>query len=171
MNTTTQTLPDGTWALDPATTNVTVTVKKMKAITVPATLTVSSGNITITNGAVSNVAISLDAHSYNSPSKKRNEHVVSNDFLDAESFPAITFSADNHRSISDGHRVAGQVHIKGKSTPLSFDVTNLRIDGESASFSATATADRFDLGVSKLPAIIIAKQLDISVTAKAAQQS
>lgn len=36
---------------------------------------------------------------------------------------------------------------------------------------AAATADRFDLGVTKLPAFVIAKQLDINVTAKATLQS
>ncbi len=164
-------LPDGTWTLDPATTNVTVTVKKLKAITVPATLTVSSGNITITNGTVSNVAVSVDARSYNSPNKKRNEHVVSNDFLDAESHPAITFSSNSQNTTGGRQRVSGQVQIKGKNTPLSFDITNLRIDGDSASFTAASTADRFDLGVSKLPAFVIAKQLVISVTAKATLQS
>ena len=163
MNTTT-TLPSGTWAIDPAATTVTVTVKKMKAITVPATLAVSNGSITVADGAVSAVDVAVDAASYTSPNKKRNEHVTSADFLDAAAHPTITFSAQLTKGTL---QVPGTVEVKGRTTPVTFAISNLTIGDDSATFTAAATVDRFDLGVDKLPSFVIARELAIAVDATA----
>lgn len=166
--TTTTTLPNGTWAIDTAATELTVTVKKMKLITVPATLAVTSGTIEIADGAVSRVEIVADAASYTSSQGKRDEHVASPDFLDVAAHPTITFSAE---SVASTSQVAGTVEIKGRKSPITFAVSDLNISESSASFSATSTVDRTAIGVDKLPTFVIARDLDIAVTATATPQS
>ncbi len=162
MNTTT--LPNGTWAIDPTATTVTVTVKKMKAITVPATLTVLNGSIAVVDGAVSAVEVSVDAASYTSPNSKRNDHVVSADFVNAAEHPTISFSAEANNGTQ---QIPGTVGIKGRNAPITFAISRLNIGDESATFTATATVDRNDLGIDKLPSFVIAPELNITVDATA----
>lgn len=167
MNNSPQTLPEGMWTLDPAATTVSVTVKKMKVITVTASIDVTSGSIGIADGQVASVEVIANAASYASPNAKRNEHVVGPDFLDATTHPTISFSAAGG---DDSHRVAGVVTIKGQSTPVTFDVNDLKITDDSASFRASATVDRFALGIDKMPAFVIARDLDVTVTTSAKRQ-
>ncbi len=166
MDNTSAALPDGTWNLDPSATTVTVSTKMMSLITVPATLAISSGSISITDGQIANVEVTADAGSYTSAQKKRNDHISSADFLDAAQHPTITFSASGGTT----SQVSGQVTVKGKSTPLTFNVSSHNVEGDRATFSATTTADRMDLGITKMPGFIIGTQLDITVAAEATTQ-
>jgi polyisoprenoid-binding protein YceI len=84
-------LPTGTWVLDTSATTLAVSTKMMLAFTVPATLTVTSAAIEIAEGQVVTVDVTVDASSYTSKMAKRNEHVVSPDFLDAAKYPEIQF--------------------------------------------------------------------------------
>lgn len=163
----TTSLPAGSWSIDPASTTVTITVKKMKIITVPATLSVTSGTIGIADGKVAEVDVVADASSYSSPNKKRNEHVIGADFLDASQHPTITYSVSAVQNIGDDAQIEGEVTIKGRSARVTFDVTDVRVDGDSATFAATAVVDRLDLGIDKMPAFVIGRDLDIAIAATA----
>jgi polyisoprenoid-binding protein YceI len=115
--------------------------------------------------------VTAEAGSCASSNAKRNKHIVSPDFLNAESYPTITFSAasddQSPTPSSRTHRLDGEVTIKGQTSPLTFDVSELSIDGDAATFRSTATTDRFELGIDKLPSFVIARRLDIAVTATA----
>lgn len=135
-------LPSGTWTLDPARSTVSITAKKLGVITVPATLTVTSSSIEVgADHEVAAVEVVVDAGSYTSSNDKRDEHVRSADFLDADSHPDIVF-----RSVT---------------------VDQVAVDGESATFAATATVDRTSIGVDKLPSLVISRALQLSVSATA----
>ena len=157
-------LPDGTWTIDPVQSTLTVTVQKMKFITVPATLSISSGHIEVANGAVTSVQVVADAASYKSSTKFRDKEVVGKKFLDAENHPTITFSASNPSATK---HVGGTVEIKGKNSPIAFAVTDLNISDNLASFNATSTVDRMTAGVDAMPAFVIAPELNIEVSAVA----
>ena len=86
-------LPTGIWKIDPASTTVTVTVKKLGFINVAATLDVSSGVITIDDaGVVSGVDVVADSSSYSSGNAMRDAHVKTDDFLDIANYPTIAFA-------------------------------------------------------------------------------
>ena len=167
MNTTTQ-LPTGTWTLDPAATTIIVSAKKLGVFTIPATLTVVSGTIDIGDDhQVTNVDIVADASSYTSKNPKRNEHITSADFLDADAHPTIVFRSGNVTSSDGGLTSNGTVTIKGQTSPIDVSVSNVDLDGATGSFVATATVDRNAIGVDKLPALVIGRHLDITVSATA----
>lgn len=159
-------LPDGTWTIDPDRTTLTVTVQKMKFISVPATLDLSSGHIEIANGAVTSVEVVADAASYKSSSGMRNKEVVGKKFLDAENHPTITFSASNPSATT---HIGGTVQIKGKNSPIAFAITDLEVSDSLASFTATSTVDRMAAGVDMMPAFVIAPELEIKVSAVASK--
>lgn len=163
---TVNTLPAGTWHVDPAATTVTVTVKKLGFITVPATVAVTSGVIVIDDaGDVASVEVSLDASSYASKNDKRNEHVVSADFLDAANHPTLGFQATKVSGGSGSYTAVGPVTVKGTTSPAELAVTEVHVDGSAGSFVARTTLDRKAIGVDKMPGFIIGTNLDIVVNA------
>ena len=168
MSTTTE-LPTGVWQIDPAATTVTITVKKLGGlITVPATLDVTAGVVRIDEQhKVTDVTVTVDAGSYRSKNDKRNEHVVSKDFLDSENHPTITFEANSITVRNGGHHTTGTVTVKGRSTPIEVAISAVNVDGESGSFTATATTDRTALGVDKMPGFIVGQELTLEVAATA----
>ncbi len=170
--TTIATLPTGGWRIDPATTKVTVTAKKMGLFNIGAELNVTKGTIAIPTDANSrglSVDVEVDAGSYNSGNKKRDIHIASADFLDAESHPSLSFTANSVTDTPAGTRLAGDIRVKGKVSPIEFLVSDIDINGTTASFTASAEVDRTALGVDKLPAFVIGRTLQVSIAAKAVQ--
>ncbi len=157
----------GTWTIDPAATAVTVTVKKFGVITVPATLTVTSGTIEVNDNQVTSVNVAADATSYRSKNDKRNEHVVGPDFLDAQTHPTISFQAGPFAAQAGATKAAGTVEVKGKTSPLELTVTDVSVDGTTGTFTATGNVDRNALGVDKMPGFIIGRNLDLTIAATA----
>lgn len=159
-------LPTGTWKVDTATTTVTVTVKKLGLFDIPAALTVSSGVIEINEqNEITNVEVNVDAASYKSKNTKRNEHVISGDFLDAETHPTITFRTGSVLASGGGHRATGTVTVKGRTTPLDVTVGSVDVGADAGSFTATATVDRNSIGVDKMPSFVIGSDLHVAVSA------
>jgi polyisoprenoid-binding protein YceI len=168
LNHTEALFPTGTWKLDQAQTTVTVTAKKMGFITVPATLTVSAGTIEIDHDHnIVNVEIIADAASYTSSNDKRDKHVRSNDFLDVDNHPTITFRSGKVTVTPDGYHADGSVTLKGQSSPVEVAIANVEFDSRTGSFSASAAIDRNTLGVNKLPSFIVGRMLVLNVAAEA----
>lgn len=167
MTTTTTRLPTGTWTLDPSATTVTIAAKKLALFTIPATLTVASGTIEINDEhRVTNVEIVVDATSYTSKGAKRNEHVVGPDFLDAGDYPTIEFRSGRVSEAATGYVADGTLTIKGQTSPIDVAISDVVVDGDAGSFTATATVDRSTIGVDKMPSLIIGPTLELNVAAK-----
>ncbi len=161
-------LPTGTWQLDPGATDIKVTAKKLGFFSVTASLDLTGGRVIVSDDhAVTLVEAEVDAGSYRSANDKRNEHVVSDDFLDAETHRSIGFAATSADAASSGHSVSGTLTIKGRSIPFALDVHDLVINGDRASFAAEGTVDRNAAGVGKLPSLVIGSAVRIDVAATA----
>ena len=160
-------LPDGKWALDPNATRLEVSVKNFGFRTVVGTLEVTGGSIEIADGDVVSVAVDADAASYASGNAKRDEHVISADFVDAAAHPTIRFTATTATATNSGYQLNGAAHVKGAETPLTLDVRNLEHTGGSASFSASGVIDRNAIGVDKMPSLMIGNDLSLTITATA----
>lgn len=170
-NNNTRSLPSGTWTIDPSTTTVTLSATMLGFIKVPATLTVVSGTIEINdNHELTAVEVVADAASYSSNSRKRNEHVLGADFLDVEKHPHIVFTANSVEPSGSGYRANGSVTVKGQTFPLKLMVNSVdvgQIDAGRGSFQATAAIDRVGVGVDKMPAFVIGRTLQLTVSADA----
>lgn len=161
-------LPTGTWRLDPAQTTLTVTAKKLGLFKIPATLTVTSGIIEIDNDhQVVGVEVIADANSYSSANAKRNDHIVSGDFLDADSHPELAFTSGKVSLTATGYQADGTVTVKGQTSLISVEISDVETDAGRGSFTATATIDRNAVGVDKLPSLVIGRDLQLTVTATA----
>ncbi len=161
-------LPVGTWRLDPSRTTITVTATKLGVFSVPATLAVSTGTIQIDRDhRVVAVDVTADAGSYTSRNAKRNDHVRSADFLDAASHPDLAFHAESVDRTDRGYRAEGSVTVRGKRSPLRIDITDVEVDADHGSLTATATVDRNAIGIGKLPSFIVGRQIEITAIANA----
>ncbi len=158
-------LPPGTWYVSPSTTEVTLTATKLGLFTVPAEFAVDAGQIEVGAGnTITSVELSIDAGTYSSANPKRNEHVVGADFLDATAYPKITFRSSDVTAVDDGYRASGEITIKGKASPMTVDVANVRVKGDLATFTATAAVDRNAIGITATPSFIVAPTLQLSAS-------
>ena len=164
----TTTIPTGTWQLDPAVTAVTVTAKNFVVRTVPATLGLTAGRAVVTETLdESFIEFSLAAASFDTGNAKRDAHVRSADFLDAERHPSIDFRSENISATAAGYRVTGTLSLAGASTTIAFDVDSINVADGSITFRATAALDRRQIGVGKRPAFVIANTIDVAVSGAA----
>jgi polyisoprenoid-binding protein YceI len=92
------------------------------------------------------VVLQIDAASLNTKNPRRDTHLRSSDFFDAENHPQVRFVSDS--ATLDGERleVRGQLHAAGTSMPLELTAT-LRPNGDDLEIEAETHADHHRLGM------------------------
>lgn len=107
------------------------------------------------NPANSSVAATIKTASLRSDNDTREGHLKSGNWLDAEAFPEITFVSTGVDQIDEtSAKVTGDLTVRGVTKPVTLDVKlkNLGTDPVSkrkaVGFSATASVNRHDFGVS-----------------------
>src|SRR5690348_7090341 len=110
----------GTWQLDPAASTVGLRHKTMWGlVTVKGTFTAVSGRGEVRPDGSATGTVTLDAASLDTKSAKRDTHLRSADFFDADHHPEITLAVRGaDRLDGDGVRVTGQLTVRGISRPL-----------------------------------------------------
>jgi|HubBroStandDraft_5_1064220.scaffolds.fasta_scaffold247499_1 polyisoprenoid-binding protein YceI len=144
----------GTWAIDPNHSEVSFTVGHLVVSKVRGRFDAYSGTI-VTDDALdgSSVDVTIDAASVDTHMPVRDKQVRSDQFLDVEHFPSITFGSTAVRNEQGRYFVDGNLTIRGTTRPVTLDLT---VNGFSpdtfgairSSFSATTKIDRTDFGVS-----------------------
>ncbi|MGD8341864.1 MAG: YceI family protein [Gammaproteobacteria bacterium] len=114
------------YEIDPAHTVIAFMVEHIGFARVLGSFTEVQGNFVFdeTAGMVSDIAVTVSTASVVSHDEDRDEHLVSDDFLDVREFPEMTFSAGEARRISDGgFEVAGELTLLGETRPLVLEAT------------------------------------------------
>jgi len=96
------------------------------------------------------IELTIEADSLNSNNPRRDEHLRSSDFFDAEHHPQVRFVSDSAELDGERLNVRGRLYAAGKSIPLEVDGT-LRRDGDELEIDATAWADQRKLGMTWSP--------------------
>lgn len=100
------------------------------------------------------VAFTIQTKSVNTDDEKRDGHLKSADFFDAEKYPAITFKSTSIKKISDKkYELEGELTMHGVTKKVKWE---LKYNGtikdpygnNRAGFKATTTINRKDFGVS-----------------------
>jgi polyisoprenoid-binding protein YceI len=148
MSITTQTLPGGTWALDPVHSKASFAVQhagisKFRGFFSDLTAQLEDGVLT-GSAKVDSVEVPVDG---------LKAHLLGPEFFDAERFPEISFTASNLRQ--DGERlvVSGELTMRGVTKPIEATGTLAGpaqyFDGaERIAIELETTVDRTDYGVS-----------------------
>jgi polyisoprenoid-binding protein YceI len=154
--------PEGTYAIDPARSSVTVLTRLGGVIRAPGTFTVLSGTIEVTGPAAVAVHVVLDAASFKTKSAARDRHSTSAEFLDAGRYPKITYAAAAASPGAPGASVDGFLTVREITAPVPLAIQSAELlDGELL-LTALATVDRYAFGVTRGKGLV-ARQLPVTI--------
>jgi polyisoprenoid-binding protein YceI len=113
-------IPTGTWNVDPSHSSVEFRVKHLGISTVRGSFREFEGRIEIGEDTDSTRAYgSIKAASLDTGEPKRDEHLRSPDFFDAENYPEITFESTSVEVVDDEEfHVTGDLTMHGVTHPI-----------------------------------------------------
>ncbi len=114
------------WQFDPAHTSIEATAKHMMFTTVRVSFPGASGSIDLDpdRPETAHVDLAIPVASLRSGEDKRDGHLRSADFFDAEKHPTITFASTSVARVGkDTFRATGDLTIRGTTKPVQLDVT------------------------------------------------
>lgn len=115
--------PSGSWAIDPSHSSVSFSVKHMMIATVRGRFTDFSGTVHIAEDGSTAITGVVQASSIDTNEPQRDEHLRSEDFFEAATYPEIRFSSTSIDQTSEGYRIAGELTIKDVTRPVILDAT------------------------------------------------
>lgn len=140
------------WELDKSHTNIRFTVTHMVVSEVDGQFSDFAG--TVTGGddkfVGADVTFTAKAASVDTQNERRDNHLKSDDFFNAETYPEIKF---NGKITTEGGKyyLVGDFTMRDVTKPVKFDVKyNGKVDtgkGMKAGFKVTGTINRFDYGL------------------------
>jgi polyisoprenoid-binding protein YceI len=157
MSTDTITLPKtGTYVVDPAHAEIGFVARHLIGTKVRGRFTEFSGTFTVAeNPEDSTLEAEAKAASIHTNQGMRDDHLRTNDFLDAETYPNLTLKSTSLKRVTDSEwKLTADLTIRDVTKSVEFDLEYL---GEGPSmqegktvvaFSAEAEIDRRDFGVS-----------------------
>jgi polyisoprenoid-binding protein YceI len=144
----------GTWALDPAHTDVTFTARHLMVTKVRGRFPLGAGTVTIAeNPLESSVEATVDVARVDSGDAGRDEHLRSADFFDTEHHPTVSFRSTKVEDAGDGsYRLTGDLTIRDVTRPVTLDLEYLGTISspwgeQRAGFSATTEVSRKEWGL------------------------
>ena len=143
------------WQIDSTHSSVSAAVKHMMLTTVRGAFSGASGVIEFdpARPEAGSIELRIPAASVNTGDEKRDGHLRSADFLDAESHPEIVFKSTKVTPKGkDAFVVDGDLTIRGTTKPVAVNVELLGIGadpraGQRAGFDATFSFDRTQWGL------------------------
>lgn len=163
------------WKLDKSHSNVRFTVTHMTVSEVEGTFKIWDGTVENTKPDFSDAKISftIDVNSINTENENRDKHLKSDDFFNAEKFPAIKFESTSMQPLGNNkYKLNGNLTMRDITKPVSFDVTyGGSITGQrgtKAGFKAVATVDRLAYGLkwdraTEAGGLVVGKDVELSI--------
>lgn len=145
----------GDYTLDPAHSRIGFVARHAMISKVRGSFTAFEGiaHLDAANPAASTAEVTIQVTSIDTGNAQRDEHLRTNDFFDAPSFPTITFRSTGVEVLSaDSFALTGDLTIKGttKSVTVEFEHTGMATDvygNLRAGFEGKAAINRADFGV------------------------
>jgi len=172
-----------TYSIDPSHSNVGFTVRHFFS-KVPGHFTKYEGTIVYDTQDLSKstVTVSIDTASIDTEEPKRDAHLKSPDFFDAEKHPKITFVSSKVTPAGDKKvKVDGTLTIRGVSKPVTLDVDLLGTGpdgwgGVRSGFEARTKINRQDFGVAWNKVVegggsVLSDEVDIVLNVEAVRQA
>jgi len=143
------------WVMDPAHSEVTFKVRHMMITNVTGTFENSTGTMHADSPDFSDAEISFDAEvaSVNTRNSQRDEHLRTNDFFDAVTYPKLSFTSSKMEKVGDkDYALQGEITIRGVKKQITLQVAykGLVVDPWGlmrAGFEMTGSVLRADFGL------------------------
>jgi polyisoprenoid-binding protein YceI len=146
----------GTYRVDPTRSAVRFTATHVFGLKpVDGTMAITSGTVAVADALRrSTVSAEMDARSWATDDQRRDKDVKGKRFLDVDAHPMIGFRSTRVTGGSAGWQIAGVLSVRGGSTEVMLDLTEIVSTVDGYRFTATATVDRVAAGVPGGRAII-----------------
>ncbi|MER6085799.1 YceI family protein [Streptomyces sp. NPDC001833] len=144
----TVTVATGLWQLDPTASTVAVGHKTFWGlVTVKGTFAGVVGRGEVAADGTAGGTLSIDATSLDTKNKKRDDHLRSADFFDADNHPEITFAVRSARRTGDEVKVDGQLTVRGISRPQQATAKLVSADADGLTLEAEFQVVREEFGI------------------------
>lgn len=145
-------LSAGTWAIDPAHSSVSFSVRHLVVSKVRGRFENFSGAIVVAEDGTPSVTAEIAVDSINTNNEQRDAHIKSADFFEVEKHPTATFRSTGVRASGDKYVLDGDFTLKGVTKPVSLDLEFNGAHpgmghGEVAGFEASVVLNRKDFGI------------------------
>jgi polyisoprenoid-binding protein YceI len=145
----------GTYVIDPTHSSIGFTARHAMVTKVRGTFEQFEGSahLDASNPSASTAEVTIQVDSINTRQAQRDEHLRTNEFFDAPTFPQITFRSTGVEIVSaDTFRLIGDLTVKGTTKPVTIDFDYVGTakdvyDNVRAGFEGKATINRSDFGV------------------------
>jgi polyisoprenoid-binding protein YceI len=139
----------GQWELDPSASEIRVKHKTMWGLaTVKGQFRSFTGAGSVSADGAATGVVTIDAASLDTKNKKRDEHLRSKDFFDAEQFPSIVVEVSLAAVRGGDVQVRSSLVVKGIREPLTFTGRIEEATAGALTLTGTFTADRARFGMS-----------------------
>jgi polyisoprenoid-binding protein YceI len=173
-----------TWHIDPAHSDAEFAVKHLMISTVKGHFADVKGTVSVDDRepTAAAVEVSIAVASIDTRDAKRDAHLKSADFFDAEQYPTIAFKGTRIDGSVDGaFRLAGDLTIHGVTRAVTLDVAAAgRIrdpwGGERAGYAATTRINRKDFGLAwnvglETGGVLVGDDVKISIEVELVKQA
>jgi polyisoprenoid-binding protein YceI len=174
----------GTWEIDPAHSSVEFSARHMMISTVRGRFDEFAGTVTIADPVEdSSAEVVIRTLSVSSHDDKRDEHLRSGDFLDAERYPEMTFRSTAVRPTSDTTAtLVGDLTVRDVTRPVELDVAFVDwmpkdlFDKTRIAFRATTSIKRKDFDLTwnmgiETGGVLVGDRVDIALEVTATKAS
>jgi polyisoprenoid-binding protein YceI len=172
------------WEIDSSHSGIHFSVRHLVIAKVRGQFTRWTGTASVPGGDFSRASLDvlIDASSIDTGVADRDKHLRSADFFDVEQYPEITFKSSSVTPTSgDGLKLQGALTIKGVTRDVTFEVESLGQakdpwGNQRAAFSATASVDRRDFGLTwnqvlETGGVMVGDRIDISIDVEVVKQA
>jgi polyisoprenoid-binding protein YceI len=177
ITTATTPLPTGTWSVDPANSRVEFLLKQLGIATVRGAFHEFEGTLELGDDLAGARAYgSVSVASLDTNQARRDAHLRSPDFFDAERYPEVTFESSEIRPLDAGtFEIAGDLTMHGVTRPITLtaELQDAADPSGSLRLAVGGRLNRGDYGVTPNPLLNrlaseqVELQLDISVVKEA----
>ncbi|MCI0687213.1 MAG: YceI family protein, partial [Sporichthyaceae bacterium] len=145
----------GTWRIDPVHSLVSFTVRHMMIARFRGLFATFEGTIVLAEDPVdSSVTATVETASLQTRFGPRDENIRSDDFLDVERYPTMTYRSTGVQAWGEGWLVSGELTLHGvtRPVPLVLELHGFTADGRGprVGLSATTEINRRDFGITKV---------------------
>lgn len=152
------TLGADSYALDPGHTAVVFAIKHLNMSYTYGRFNDINGQFTLDaqNADNSSFKVTIKTHSIDTGLKKRDDHLRSPDFFNANQFPVITFESTGVKMSGTVYHVSGNLTLHGITKPITLELQKLGEGNDPwgnyrAGFATELTIKRSDYGMANMP--------------------
>jgi polyisoprenoid-binding protein YceI len=172
-----------TFVLDKSHTQIGLVARHLMVSKVRGRFTDFEGTLVVAEDpAQSSVEVTIQAASISTNDENRDDHVRTNDFLNVEEFPTLTYRSTKVQLGASGDwKVTGELTIRGVTRPVVLDVQFEGViqdpwGNQRLGFTASGEIDRNDFGVSFNAALetggfVVSPKVKLEIEAEAVRQA